>query len=73
MVRSKFSELFAQSADILAAIETVLARGEVKEIHPIELLQMRGRCDQSQSANVRLKLRSSRHRRRPHAGLQHHC
>jgi histidinol phosphatase-like PHP family hydrolase len=39
MVRSQFSELFAQSADIFAAIKTVLARGKVKEIDPVEVVR----------------------------------
>lgn len=39
MVRSQFSELFAQSADIFAALKTVLARGEIKEIDPAEVVR----------------------------------
>jgi hypothetical protein len=39
MVRSQFSELFAQGADIFAAIQTVLARGEIKEIDPVEVVR----------------------------------
>jgi hypothetical protein len=39
MVKSQFSELFAQSADIFAAMKTVVARGQVKEIDPVDVVR----------------------------------